>query len=438
MKKNLIWSTFGIILSVVLYSCGNSGNSGPSVSVPTRTFLMGTTPFFVTSTTFPDWRFENLEDKDLLSLHADDFWGVPWDQCSAAGCTPPAPWVEKWTSFANDARNKGKVLYLALSPLGARKTLAARLDASGNKVENWAPVEDTNTKGCYLFASDSNAATYQKAYIEYVKYLVNLVAPKYLSPAVEMNILFTQCPAQKTAWIAWYTEVHNAIKAAFPALIVFPTFQMEHLYGIADTLAACSDGVSPAACFDTRLAEALTIPGDRIAFSTYPILWKYRSDYAYSYPTDTYARVKKTTNRKIWISETGWAAVKILASYQHGASGSCGADLFPASIANDSELEKYLTWLLDEAQQQKFESVVWWLNRDYLDGAIATTCPCTAVHDTCFLTEAFYNSTGMPVGGDTGEVLLRLFGNMALRYHDGSPRPALTIWRNHVVRGLNP
>ena len=40
---------------------------------------------------------------------------------------------------------------------------------------------------------------------------------------------------------------------------------------------------------------------------------------------------------KIWISETGWAAVKILQSYQHGGSGSCGADLIPASIANDNE-----------------------------------------------------------------------------------------------------
>ena len=65
--------------------------------------------------------------------------------------------------------------------------------------------------------------------------------------------------------------------------------------------------------------------------------------------------------------------MKILQSYQHGASGSCGADLIPASMANDSELESYMNWLLNEAQTRRFETVIWWLNRDYMDGAVADT-----------------------------------------------------------------
>lgn len=435
MKKNILFSALAAMLSLVLYACGSggggSGDSSPPTPVPTRAFLMGTTPFFATPTAFPDWRFENLDDKDLLSIHVDDFWGVPWDQCNASGCTPPAAWVTKWTDFANTAKSQGKALYLALSPLGARKTLAARLDASGNKIESWAPVD---ANGCYTFASDSNAATYKAAYIAYLKYLVNLVGARYLSPAVEINIPFTQCPLQKAAWIAWYSDVHNAVKAAFPALIIFPTFQMEHMYGISDPQAACAGGVGVAACFDQRLAEALAIPGDRIAFSTYPIGWKYRADYSFSYPTDTYTRVKNATTRKIWVSETGWAAVKILASYPHGTSGSCGADLFPASIANDTELGNYLSWLLGEAQNQKFEVVIWWLNRDYLDGAVAATCPCSpATSDTCLLADTFYNA-----GGATGELLLRLFGSMALRQYDTSPRPAHTAWRDYFTRSLSP
>jgi len=108
-----------VTVAVTLYACGGgSGNSGP-----TRSFWMGATPFFATPTLFPDWRFENLDDKDLLSMHADDFWGVPWDQCHASGCTPPAAWVTKWTNFANAARSQGKTLYLALSPLQDRKRL---------------------------------------------------------------------------------------------------------------------------------------------------------------------------------------------------------------------------------------------------------------------------------------------------------------------------
>ncbi|HEY5601848.1 MAG TPA: hypothetical protein VIM41_01945 [Gammaproteobacteria bacterium] len=392
---------------------------------------MGATPFFATATLFPDWRFENLEDKDLLSLHVDDFWGVPWEQCNASGCTPPEAWVTQWANFANEAKSKGKTLYLATSPLGARKTLAARLDVNGNKIENWAPVD---ASGCYTFATDANVETYKTAYISYVKYLIDLVDPLYVSPAVEMNIPFSQCASQKAAWIAWYSDVHNAIKTAYPSLVVFPTFQMEHMYGISDPQAACIAGTALAACFDQRLSEALTIPGDRIAFSTYPIGWKYLPDYSFSFPTDTYARVKSATARKIWIAETGWAAVKVLQSYSHSGTESCGMDLFPASIANNTEQDDYLRWLLTESQAQEFEAVIWWLNRDYLDGAAAATCPCDPVtSDTCVLADIFYSA-----GGVTGETLLRIFGNMALRNYDGSPRPARTAWREHFDLTLSP
>ena len=418
-----------VTVALTLYACGGGGDSGNSGL--TRSFWMGTTPFFATSTLFPDWRFENLDDKDLLSIHVDDFWGVPWDQCNASGCTPPAAWVTQWTNFTNTARGQGKTLYLALSPLGGRKTLAARLDANGNKIENWAPVD---ANGCYPFASDASAATYKAAYISYVKYLIDRVGPRYVSPAVEMNIPFSQCPLQKSAWIAWYGDVHNAIKSAYPSLIVFPTFQVEHLYGISDAQAACAAGTTLAACFDQPLSEALTIPGDRIAFSTYPIGWKYLPDYSFSYPTDTYARVKNATTRKIWIAETGWAAVKVLQGYPHGATGSCGADLFPASIANSADQEGYLRWLLAEAQTRGFETVIWWLNRDYLDGAVAATCPCDpATSDTCVLADIFISA-----GAATGETLLRIFGNMALRTYDGSPRPARTAWREYFDRSLSP
>ncbi len=418
-----------VILGITLYACGGGGSSGDSG--PTRSFLMGTSPFFATSTAFPDWRFENLDDKDLLSIHGDDFWGVPWEQCNAAGCTPPQAWVTQWTNFSNTARDTGKSIYLSLSPLGGRKTLAPRLDANGNKVENWAPVD---ANGCYTFASDPNANTYKTAYISYMKYLIDLVGPDYVSPAIEMNIQFTQCPLQKAAWLAWYRDVHTELKVSYPSIVMFPTFQMEHMYGIADAQAACVIGTTLDTCFDNRLAEVLTIPGDRIAFSIYPIAWTFWPDYSFSYPTDTYARVKAETTRKIWVSETGWAAVNVLQSYQHGVNSSCGADLLPVASANNTNQDDYLRWLLDEAQTQEFEAVIWWLNRDYLDGTVATTCPCDpATSDTCILADAFYTAAG-----DFGETVLRVFGNMALRNYDGSPRPSHSVWREIFERNLSP
>jgi hypothetical protein len=290
-----------------------------------------------------------------------------------------------------------------------------------------------DANGCYPFATDSGAAGYQAAYIKYMEWLINLVKPDFVSPAIEMNIPFGVCSSDKAAWIAWYTGVNDALKADFPTLPIFATFQVQTLYGISDAASACPAPTTLDECFDQHLAEALAIPGDRIAFSNYPMSWSYRPEYSYSYPTDTFARVASATARPIWISETGWPTVPVLASYPHGASGSCGAHYVPAAIANDTNQDDYLKWLLNQAQTYHFEAVIWWLNRDYLDGSVAATCPCSpGTSDTCVLADNFYSS-----GGPLGETLLRIFGNMALRNYDGSARPAHATWKKWIQRPRN-
>jgi len=417
-----------VVLSLTLLSCGSG--SGGDGGVSKRSFYMGTTPFSATPTSFPEWRFANLDDKDLLSIHADDFYGVPWVEFRD-NLILPAAWVSKWAALASAAQATGKPLYLAVSPLGNRRTLAPRVDAAGNPVANWAPVD---ANGCYPFATDGGANGWQTAYIRYVTYLINLMQPAYVSPAAEMNIPFVPCSADKAAWVSWYGGAHNAIKTAFPNLPVFATFQAEHMYGVSDAQAACAAPTTVEQCFDQRLAEALAIPGDRIAFSTYPLAWKYRSEYGFSFPTDTYQRVRNATSRRIWISETGWAAVKVLSSYPHGGSGSCGAELVPPAFANDIEQSGYMSWLLAEANNRQLETVVWWLNWDYLDGAVAATCPCgPATSDTCVLADNFHTAAG-----DTGESLLRIFGNMALRTYDGTARPAHATWSKYLARPRRP
>ncbi|GEM_PF-3424251 len=419
-----------------LFACGGKGGGGSSgggATPATRTFYLGTTPFFATATAFPDWRFENLDDKDLLSVHVDDFWGIPWDdfRTSANPSTIPAAWVTKWNTLANNSRATGKTLYLSLSPLGNRKTLAPRVLANGDPDANWAPVD---SNGCYSFATDINAAAYKTAFIRYAAYVINLVQPKFASPAIEINIQFSSCSAvEKAAWIAWYTDVHNAIKSAYPTLIVFPTFQIGYMYGISATSAACIGGVSVTDCFTQRLTEALSIPGDRIAFSNYPIEWKFHPEFSFSYPTDTFAIVKNATSRKIWVAETGWASVRMRQSYPHGGSGVCGTDIYTTAMANDTEHANYLSWLLGEAQTRGFEAVIWWLNRDYLDAAVAEGCPCSGNNDTCALAETFHTA-----GGDFGEAALRMFGNMALRHYDGTPRVGQSTWHDYYNRSWSP
>jgi hypothetical protein len=427
--------------------CGEDSEDGEN-SDEIRSFRMGSSPFFTSvdggHVVFPDWRFENLDDRDLLSLHVDDFWGVPWDYCSATACSNlPQPWVDQWQQLADAAKAAAMPIYLSLSPLGDRRTLAPNVLSNGSTRAGWNSNIDGS--GCYAFDSDVDAAHYKASYISYLKYIIDLVNPDYFSPAVEMNILFTHCPMQKTAWIAWYNDVQAAIKAAYPQLIVFPTFQLEHMYGVSDDVSACSSG-SYAQCFDSRLREVLTIPADRIALSSYPSVWVYHAEFDHSFPRDTLAKIAQATTRKIWVSETGWPAVPVLSSYEHGADGSCGAELIPETLdvpgtgvfdlANDAAHAEYIAWLLGEAQHQGLETVIWWLNRDYLDDEVTGhgACPCLpAGSSTCVFLDQFYG-----VGGNTGEILQRMFGNMALRYYDGSPRSGQATWQSYRRRQYQP
>ncbi|MBL0250238.1 MAG: hypothetical protein IPQ26_06255 [Elusimicrobia bacterium] len=125
-----------------------------------RHFLMGTTPIHISSVSFPFWTFADTQDQDLISIHGDDFLGVPWDQF-ANNKPLPAPWAQQWATIAKNARDTGKVRYLALSPLGGRKTLTKNVTAAGTYDETWAPVD---ADGCYPFSTDVNADTHRRAY----------------------------------------------------------------------------------------------------------------------------------------------------------------------------------------------------------------------------------------------------------------------------------
>lgn len=435
-------------LLLLFTSCGSSGNNGGGGgggNTQTRSFRMGTSPFFATHTAFPDFVFENLGDKDILSLHVDDFWGVPWTQCAGAGCTNlPANWVAQWTQLAQQAKAAGKPIYLTVSPLTNRRALSGSVQADGSVQTNWLAANLIDANGCYLFTDDPNAAGYATAYTNYVEYLINLIQPDYLSPDAEMNMQFTNCPSQKTAFINWYTGVHQSLKAAHASLPIFPTFQMEYMYGVATTSAACTAGTSLNDCFSERLNEALAIPGDRIAFSTYPSAWVYSSAFNNWMPTETFQMVAAATTRKIWISETGWNTVPVLNSYQHASGGTCSTSyLYPATLStpqgtvdlgDNAAQTKYMTWLLGQAESNKLETVIWWLNRDYLDGTAAATCPCSpSTGDTCTLSDTFYQ-----IGGTTDEQLLRIFGNMALRNYDGTPRPSYAVWQQYLGYTYKP
>lgn len=416
------------------------GFSLPRVVSPahaeSRRFLMGTSSFADIFT----FKFENMEDVDFVSIHMDDFLGIPWTEFQNNTVPPPA-WAARIKTIQTDVAATGKTIFLSLGPLADRKTLARGVDPAGSPVNNWAPVD---VNGCYAFGSDPNSENHRRAYTNYVKYMVDTFHPHYLGLVVEMNIQFSKCPTFKDGFIDWYSGVYREVKATYPSLPMFATFQMEHMYGMADDSSWCGGprtDVSLADCFQQRLNEVVAIPGDLIAFSLYPANWKYPplspDTRSTTFPyDDTFSRVQQTTPRKILISETGWGAVPVLVSYQHTAPpSSCGSALIPAPIVfGESNMADHLTQLLAQARAGNFEGVVWWSNRDILDAETADNCPCVGANPTCDSNEVLYQA-----GGNTGEIIWRMFGNMGLRQNNGSPRLAVyNIWKIYQNESFSP
>ncbi|MBK7208522.1 MAG: hypothetical protein IPH91_09705 [Elusimicrobia bacterium] len=183
---------------------------------------------------------------------------------------------------------------------------------------------------------------------------------------------------------------------------------------------------------------ALTVPGDRIAFSMYPLQFLFPPIPPDSYATgfsrlnEAFTIVQQKTARKIWVAETGWSAVKVLTSYQHASPPSgCGAVLIDDTVVGGGKPPKLPGGFAQPGPGQKFEAVVWWEMRDLLKGADADACPCPRPSDTCAVLDTFY-----AVGGQWGELLLRRFGNMGLRRFDGSPRSAHELWVQTFRRPL--
>ena len=408
MLKYLAGRIGWVVLPALFWlgACASAGAAEP------RTYMMGSSPFFMTTSFFDTPLFENTDHKDILSLHADDFLGIPWDYFSGASPTLPPAWAAQWTQLAANAHATGKSIYLSLSPLEDRLRLARKVNANDTFTSNWGPVDSS---GCYTFAADPNASFYQTAYVNYCAYLIDLVKPQFFSPALEINYTYTFASAQKAGLIAWYTGVHNALKQKYPDIAVFPTFTLEWLYGVGTNP---GHGATPYADYlRQQLAVALSVPQDRTALSSYPIEWMKVE--GVGIPPETYDIIASLSDKKIWITETGWQAARI-PSVDDSPPGA-----YDPAYANETVQNIYLQWILEQAKTHDFEAVIWWLNRDYLDGPTAASqwMPAAGDAHTISLMQ-LWNA----LGGAPGVLALRLFANMGLYNFNGTPRPAVTTW----------
>ncbi|HEX7671767.1 MAG TPA: hypothetical protein VF395_19370 [Polyangiaceae bacterium] len=365
------------------------------------------------------------DDSDVMAVH-QEFYGVPWDAFEAE-TPPPAPWVSVMDGLASATRSAKKPVFLSVSLLnGQRQSLAAK-----TKIEN-GEVKTTDgwSASCYDFRTAPDSASKEAAYLRYVTYMVDEFAPAYLNVAIEVNLFFEKCPSAGPGLVAVVNRVYDAVKKRAPKTLVFPSFQIDHLYGYSKD--SCADATKRSACFDAAYAVIAPMRRDRFAMSSYPYMDEVGT--VSNLPGDWFTRGAARASETPLIAETGWLSTDLVV---RAKNGTC-----PKIFSFDEkESAAYLGRVLGDADSAGLDLVTWWSDRDLVVSDLMTNCPCTFDATWCTVLDIFRGPASL---GPTdtqlfGELLLKAFGTMGLRTYDGTPKAGhLALWHAALARPLAP
>jgi hypothetical protein len=223
---------------------------------------------------------------------------------------------------------------------------------------------------------------------------------------------------------------YDTAKTKRPSVVVFPSIQIDHLYGYSKD--SCADQTARDACFDAAYATLAGMKRDRFAMSSYPYLSGISDPRAL--PFDWFARGAARGKERPLIAETGWLSTPLVAKAK---DGTC-PKIFDESAADEAA---YLSRVLGDAERGSVDLVTWWSDRDLLLESVMTDCPCRLDTTWCSVVDLFRGAAA-PGATDTqflGEVLMKAFGSMGLRLYDGSPKPLVyPVWSAARARPLAP
>ena len=410
---------------VSLHEAGTYADSGPA-----RHFRMATVgeKLLVTGSDLGlqlgDAHVSN--DADVIGMH-HEIYGVPWDAFESQ-TAPPAEWTAVMQRLSGEAKATREPVFLSISMLnGTRETLAAKTRIENGQVKTddaWAPR-------CYDFRTAANRASKQAAYLAYVDTMVDLFQPTYLNIAIEVNLFFEKCPAATAGVIDVIDATYDAVKTKHPETLVFPSFQIEHLYGYSKD--SCADPSQRDACFESAYSVIAGIKRDRFAMSSYPFLNGITK--AADVPSDWFSRAPARHAERALIAETGWLSTPLVAKTGAGACQTVFS-------FTQSDAAAYVDRVLRDAETAQLDLVTWWSDEDLVAERLMTDCPCTFDATWCTVLDIFRGPPGPP-GVDTqffGEILLKAFGTMGLRGYDGAPKAEIhspwsaTLGKRYVPR----
>jgi hypothetical protein len=329
--------------------------------------------------------------------------------------------------IAQSAKATGKPVFLSVTMLnGSRDHLAARAVVQNGQLEQ----QDDWSASCYDFATAPDAAQKRAAYLAYVAWMIDEFSPKWLNLAVEVNLFFEKCPAAVAGLIGVANAAYDAAKAKRPDLVVFPSIQIDHLYGYSTD--SCPDPTKRSSCFDSAYAQIAPLKRDRFAMSTYPMISAIGAPS--SLPADWFTRGSSRGAERPLVAETGYDSTPLTV---HPRGAACDT-LFTNTEADEAT---YLGKVLDQAQSSGMDLVNWWSDRDLVTAQLMTDCPCSFDATWCAVLDIF-RGPATDSGPDTqllGELGLKAFGTMGLRGYDGTAKAGpMALWQAARARRIAP
>ena len=350
---------------------------------------------------------------DVLALHMDDFFGIPWNEF-AAGEDPPPLWIALMEDIRGQAQEMGVDVYLAISPLGGLRDRLAQLveQQDGQLVfdTEWAST-------CFNFDTSPDAADVRAAYLAYVRWMVEFFQPDYLALAIEMNLFDEFCPDSYDSLIGIYNEAYQQEKTLNPDLPIYPTFQIDFMWNLKP------DGdcdIGDRSCLEQALARQADVQRDRFAVSSYPMMFLANQ---IPVPDDFFTAPAEITGETLVIGETGFTSESVTVPYPT-LDDPC---LFIFSSSDQKQMD-FMQLLFEQVNQVGGDLITWWSARDFLPASVLGSCPCDAPDLWCLLYE---------VMGEEGLLAAWMFwGAMGVIDYDLDPKPSLELWnewRNRTI-----
>jgi hypothetical protein len=336
-----------------------------------RPYYLGFTPFpYDITLDAVTFTYDKIStDADLIA-HAFDN-GIPWLE-SLSGADFNANITGDWSLRKIKTPPRHKV-YVQVTPIDIMRTGLAPYRGEKDDMPLPSPWNS------YTFDSPE----VKDAYLAYCRRVIDYFDPDFLAIGIEVNLLMQNRPDLWPAYVELHRYVYATLKADHPDLPIMTTFQVTALL----------KGFQPEFDHERQMQafRDLIDYTDIFALSVYPYFSVYTTQ---TLPTDIFDQLAALTDKPLAISETGYPAQTFTLTTP------------PVTFTTDeSKQNRYITLLLEEANEYNFKFIINFVLRDY---------------DRIW--ELMGKSDFVAVWRDTG-----------LYDEDGKPRQALQTWKDALA-----